>query len=485
MPRPGLLRVSYRPLPERAWARDTLGIKKPTGASSGAECGKRFLQSGACANDQRTFSDRVVQSPIPLVTLIMPAHNHALFVEAALKSIAAQTHSRIELIVIDDGSTDDTVEVISRCLARLGRTMRVEFHCQPNHGLGHTLARALRMAQGDFVQFLASDDALFPTMTARLVKAFLSAGPEVAAISCDGYVFDGIRGPHLPFHRLHPTPFSRNQHRELMAGNWLPAMGLLYRRDILMREGGIDPDLAYEDWGMLLTLTRRHRIVQIPDRLFLYRQHGLNTSADKGRMRAAQQALNARFPLMAKARALRAALAARDLRGVLAGLTPRTLGLGARFLLRRLQQQLGPLTDQPFPGLRRQAGRAGRVIQTDAGRIEIGPGTTIHRRARLEPGPGTLILGPGCHIGAGVRLTAGPGLTIGARTFIEAGAQIGGPERPTRIGRACLITAASQIEAGSDLGEMCVTMPGDRIKGTYPDGCWVLPLAQTLVSLAR
>ena len=57
---------------------------------------------------------------------------------------------------------DDTAGVIARCLARLQRTMRVEFHRHPNRGLGPTLARAVTLARGDYVQFLASDDAVFP-----------------------------------------------------------------------------------------------------------------------------------------------------------------------------------------------------------------------------------------------------------------------------------------------------------------------------------
>jgi len=395
----------------------------------------------------------------------MPAHNHADFVGAAIRSVAAQTHPRIELIVIDDGSADETAEVIARSLAGLGRTMRVEFHRQPNRGLGATLARGLMLARGQFVQFLASDDALFPAMTARLAGALAQTGPEVAAVCCDGYVFDGRAGPHLPFSRLHPAPFSRNQHRELMAGNWFPAMGLLYRREILMRAGGIDLDLAYEDWGLLLELTREYRIVQIPDRLFLYRQHGGNASADLARMRRALQALTARFAPMARARDLRAALTARDLRGVLARLTPGTLDLAARFMLRQIQRRMTLSADR--------APRAVRHGDT----VRIGQGCTVHPTAILEAGTGPLTLGQGCHVGAGVRLVAGPGLIIGASTFIEAGARIGGSEGQTRIGRACLIAARTRIAAGTLLGDMCATMPDSRTGGTYPDGCWILPSA--------
>jgi hypothetical protein len=400
---------------------------------------------------------------VPLVSIVMSARNHAAFVTAALDSIAAQTHPRIELIVIDDGSTDGTAEAIAAWLAGLTRPMRVAFHRQPHRGLGITLARALALAEGAFVQFLASDDALFAGMTARLAAVLAAADETVAAVACDGYVFDGRAGPHQPFGRLHPAPPGRNQHRELMVGNWLPAMGLLYRRSALLEAGGIDPDLAYEDWGLLLALTRRRRIERIPDRLFLYRRHRANTSEDMQRMRAALQALGARYPDMMRVRAWRAAIAAGDLRGILAGLTPGNADLALRFGLRRLLRSLGAMADwrtMTAPPVR--------------GPVEIGPGCRIHPSARLEAGPGRLVLGPGCHVGAGARLVAGPGLTLGAGCFVEAGAVIGGPEAATAIGPACLVAAESRIAAGSRLGALCAVGPGLRIAGSHPDGSWLL-----------
>ena len=412
-----------------------------------------------------------MHSPIPLVSIIMPAHNHAAFVEVALGSIVAQTYPRIELIVIDDGSTDDTAEVIARVLANMARPMRVVFHQQENRGLAHTLARALTLAQGEFVQFLASDDALLPEMTARMIAAFRQAGPEVAAISCDGYVFDGRNRPHLPFRAVHPVPFSRNQHRELMVGNWLPAMGLLYRTDIVKRQGGFNPDLVYEDWGLLLTLTQKYRIGQIPDRLFLYRQHDRNISADRERMHLALQALATRFPQMAAARAWRVALGARNLPGILAGVSPGNLDLAARFALRQMQLRVARAGGWSLLGRIRRRGNSA------AGQIQIGPGCHVHPEAVLEAGSGPLVLGPGCRIGAGARLRAGAGLSIGADTFIEAGAQIGAAGQMTQIGRACLIAAGSIIEGGTILGAFCATMPGCRVTGQHPPATWILPPA--------
>jgi alpha-1,3-rhamnosyltransferase len=413
-----------------------------------------------------------LQERIPLVSIIIPAHNHAAFVAAALQSVVAQTHPRLELIVIDDGSTDATAAVIEQSLSQISRDMRMVFHRQENCGLGSTLQRALALATGEFVQFLASDDALFPEMTARLVAVLSQAGDGVAAAGCDGYVVDARGGVSRVFSDLHPIPFGRDQHRELMVGNWLPAMGMLYRREIVLQEGGIAPELVYEDWGLLLALTRRYRVIQIPDRLFAYRQHGQNISADGARMRLALQALTRRYPEMAEARDLRLALARGDLRGILGGISPSSLGLAARFVLRLLQRRCGlsagRLTALLSEAVPRRLGRGAGGAQ-----IKIGRGCRIHPEARLQAGPGALVVGDHCQIGAGARLVAGLGLSIGAGSFIAEGASLGGAEATTRIGGGCLIAARSRIEAGSDLGEACVILPGSRVAGRLADGVWL------------
>jgi acetyltransferase-like isoleucine patch superfamily enzyme len=403
----------------------------------------------------------------------MPARNHAAFVGTALRSILAQSHPQLELIVIDDGSQDGTPDEIDRTLAGCRRQMRIEVHRQENRGLGRTLARGLALARGEFVQFLASDDALFPGMTARLAAALAAAGPEVAAVGCDGYVFDGRQGHHRVFSHLHPVPLGRNQHRELLVGNWFPAMGLLYRRDLL---GGdmLQRGLVYEDWGLLLNLTRQRRILQIPDRLFLYRQHGSNTSNDPERMLAAHRALCAQHPAMARVRDWKGALLAGDLRRILAGLTPGNLDLAARFALRQAQRRLarnragGAQTGGP------RIGRGVRMTREGGGRIEIGAGCTIGPGAVLAAGPGDLVLGPGCSIGAGARLVAGEGLTLGPGCLIEQEARLGGPGGPTRIGRACLVARGAQVAAGALLEEFSAVGPGLVVGGGHPAGTWIL-----------
>lgn len=425
---------------------------------------------------------------LPLVSILMPARNHAAYVATALRSILAQSHARIELIVIDDGSTDGTPDEIARALASASRDIRVEFHRQENAGLGATLLRALGMAQGEYVQFLASDDALFPGMTERLVAAFADAGADVAAVACDGYVFDEAAGGHAPFSQLHPQPLGANQHREMMAGNWLPAMGLLYRRDLLLEEGGFDPHLTYEDWGLLLNLTRRFRVLQIPDRLFLYRRHGHNTSADQARMARGHGELQARHPELARVHRWKNAILSLRPMGILRGLTLGNLDLALRVLVRRAQRVMSARPGNPvsrafgrhpaMPGLdlneTAQMSRGVEIRQLGRGQIIVGPDCVVEDGAVLIAGTGDLMLGAGCHIAAGAELIAGEGLVLGQGCFVGPGARVGGPGAPTQIGRGCLLAEGCAIGGGTILGDLSAVGPGQTLVGAIPSGAWIL-----------
>lgn len=119
------------------------------------------------------MQDKKVQD-LPLVSIIIPSFNHEKFVGATIESVLEQTYPCIELIVIDDGSSDDTLKVV-RKYEQSSHGMRVI--AQENQGLSQTLNNALKHAHGEYVAFIASDDVMHPEKTEKQV-AFLDAHPE-------------------------------------------------------------------------------------------------------------------------------------------------------------------------------------------------------------------------------------------------------------------------------------------------------------------
>jgi glycosyltransferase involved in cell wall biosynthesis len=112
----------------------------------------------------------------PLVSILIPCHNAAPWIAETLRSAQAQTWPRLEIIVVDDGSTDD-----SAALAARGDPARVRVIRQPQAGAAAARQRALEAAQGDFLQYLDADDLLAPDKVERQVALLRTAGPGAVA----------------------------------------------------------------------------------------------------------------------------------------------------------------------------------------------------------------------------------------------------------------------------------------------------------------
>src|SRR3989442_13154067 len=125
----------------------------------------------------------------PRVSVVIPSYNHAQFVGAAIDSVLAQTLSDFELIIIDDGSKDDSVETIQRRLSQLNDD-RVRLVARENRGLCRTLNEGLLMARGRYFAYLGSDDLWEPTKLEKQVDLLGSAGENDASPFTDCHIID-------------------------------------------------------------------------------------------------------------------------------------------------------------------------------------------------------------------------------------------------------------------------------------------------------
>jgi glycosyltransferase involved in cell wall biosynthesis len=130
----------------------------------------------------------------PKISVLLPVYNAERFVSIAIQSILAQTYNDFELLIIDDGSTDDTARILRRFQ---DDRMRVVTHAG-NHGLSATLAEGLQMARGDLIGRQDADDWSYPERLAKQV-AFLVAHPHVAVVGSQARIVDerGLRIGHI------------------------------------------------------------------------------------------------------------------------------------------------------------------------------------------------------------------------------------------------------------------------------------------------
>jgi alpha-1,3-rhamnosyltransferase len=214
----------------------------------------------------------------PLISVVIPNHNHGLFVESTIDSVVSQTLTDWELIVIDDGSSDDSVERIGRKLAGLPGDAQVRFIPRENRGICCTLNQALILARGVYFAYLGSDDLWEPTKLEKQLKALESEGRNVAAAYTDCYLVDadGRR-----FDRMGRQYNYRGGdiYRDLICMKFHPPSptNLFVRKKVIL-SGGFNESIPIEDRDIWLRIARSYRIAYLDEPLASFRVHGKNTS---------------------------------------------------------------------------------------------------------------------------------------------------------------------------------------------------------------
>lgn len=200
----------------------------------------------------------------PLVSIVTPTYNQADFLRETLDSVLSQDYPRIEHVVIDDGSTDETPRVLGEY------TGRVEWESQPNMGQTPTINKGWQRTKGEILTWLNSDDTLLPGAVTKAVE-YLRSHPD-----CDIVFGDTL------FTEPDGTPIERSKARAgfdyrrfvLECENPIPQPSAFIRRSVVDDVGLLDPFFYYfMDWDFFLRAGVRHRIEYTPELLSTYRLH--------------------------------------------------------------------------------------------------------------------------------------------------------------------------------------------------------------------
>ncbi|WP_190287813.1 glycosyltransferase family 2 protein [Massilia sp. NR 4-1] len=223
---------------------------------------------------------------MPAVSVIMPAYNAAAFLNQAIDSILMQTFSDFELIVINDGSSDETAALLAQ-----QRDPRVRvIHNAGNRGLIYTRNLGIDLARAPYIAFLDSDDLAYPTRLQRQ-HAYLEQHPDVAAVGCWSQPIDAAGQPR-PYQWRLPGD-SEFVKATLLFRAYISTPAFFVRSDV-MRALRFSPehDLA-EDYDMYTRGVQQYRFVNLPEVLIAIRIHGNNiTRLQRGRLAQHITAIN-------------------------------------------------------------------------------------------------------------------------------------------------------------------------------------------------
>ncbi len=193
----------------------------------------------------------------PLVSVIIPCYNYAAYMAATIDSALNQSYPNVEVIVIDDGSTDHTAEVAASYAGR------ISYYYQSNRGLSAARNAGFRKASGSFVVFIDADDKLAPDYIEATLQVAM-AHPDAAFVYTQQQYFEAS-------HEV--TRFPVYSLETLKERNFIPACTLI-RADVLQRFEYDSRFTSWEDWDFYLTLAEAGLYgVRLNHPLVLYRKH--------------------------------------------------------------------------------------------------------------------------------------------------------------------------------------------------------------------
>jgi glycosyltransferase involved in cell wall biosynthesis len=203
-------------------------------------------------------------SALPLVSIVTCSYNNADFILETLDSIKGQTYTNIELVIVDDCSTDSSVAIIEEWLKTYPGKYKFIKH-ETNLGGSVPYNVGLRAATGKYYSAVDTDDALMPEKIERQVVILEGEGEAVAAVYSNAYVMDvksePVDGLFIQRHRPFEVLPSGNIYNVLLQGNFLPLLSLLMRREVFDELGAYDESLVYGDYDMWLRIARKYEFI--------------------------------------------------------------------------------------------------------------------------------------------------------------------------------------------------------------------------------
>lgn len=216
-------------------------------------------------------------STLPLVTIVVISYNQSKYINENLDSIKNQSYPNIELIVADDASTDNSVEIFDSWLKDNNYSAKKNYHTK-NTGLATVLNECVELATGKYIKLIAADDFLHPKAIEKCVQKLEELGDEYGMVFTNTNTIDdnseiiNIDADYNIDSEINPYVLKK----ELLKKNIISALSVVMRLDVLKVTGDYNSSLLVEDYYRWLKINENYLIAYIPDKLAFYRYHENN-----------------------------------------------------------------------------------------------------------------------------------------------------------------------------------------------------------------
>jgi glycosyltransferase involved in cell wall biosynthesis len=215
----------------------------------------------------------------PLVSIILPTYNRERELSRAIRSVLEQTYTHFELVVVDDGSTDNSAEVVAGFDDARIRYIKHD----RRRGGGAARNSGIQRSDSAFIAFQDSDDEWLPDKLARQMPLLEGVQPEVGAVYC-GYIRFGPGASEHYFPQPHITQKAGDILPSLLLENFIGTPTLIVRRECFDRVGLFDERLArFQDWELMIRIAGAYQIAFIPEPLLraYYAEENITSGHDR------------------------------------------------------------------------------------------------------------------------------------------------------------------------------------------------------------
>jgi glycosyltransferase involved in cell wall biosynthesis len=242
---------------------------------------------------------------MPQVSVIIPTYNGAHLLARAIQSVLGQTFRDFELIVVDDGSTDNTKELVSNIGDERVRYIRHE----KNRGPSAARNTGIKAANGPYIAFQDSDDEWMPDKLEKQMRAFANAPSEVGVVYSGFWRIKDDQKTYIPSSRIEPK--DGNVHSLLLKSNFIGTPVVLMKRECFEKAGMFDEELPMlEDWELWIRISKYYQFKYINEPLVTsyHISGGVNERRQRTQARARKLILEKHYEDMKRNRKLLARL---------------------------------------------------------------------------------------------------------------------------------------------------------------------------------
>lgn len=220
--------------------------------------------------------DKKMKQKPPKVSVIIPTYNRADLLPRTIESVLNQTFKNFELIIVDDGSTDNTEEVVKEFQER---DERVRYIWQENSGgAAKPKNNGIKNSRGDYIAILDSDDEWLPDKLVKQLELFESSShPELGFVDCNALMVDEKSGKHWEY-RIPPY---KNVLKEILARDYMGSgSGIMYKKSVFDTIGLFDENLKRgQDWEIRIRIAQKYGFDCVDEPLYKYYVHSENLSS--------------------------------------------------------------------------------------------------------------------------------------------------------------------------------------------------------------